>query len=237
MGLFGPNGPMPLHLSEFAHSRELNEGDRTFRAFADMFIIVSLASFYRASANGDPVISMDRPGQNRFDLYVGAIPGIGPAAFRDRDAMPDAAKRFNAAALAMQTRPATAFVDLLESYFRLPFRILELVGEWLALAHEDCSRLGLAACQLGESAILGDEIWSCRRRFRIVCGPLSLSDFERLLPGESAVPTLFSIVRNFVGDEFAWDLQLIIRKGGRPWNRTRGGRPTWVDDVARVTRP
>ncbi len=28
-GLFGPNGPLPLHLTEYARSRERNEGDAT----------------------------------------------------------------------------------------------------------------------------------------------------------------------------------------------------------------
>ena len=36
LGLFGPNGPLPLHLTEYAYDREHNFGDRTFRCFADV---------------------------------------------------------------------------------------------------------------------------------------------------------------------------------------------------------
>lgn len=217
-GLFGPNGPMPLHVSEFVHGRELNHGDRTFHAFANAFHHRLLSLFYRASVNGEPTINMDRPADNRFDLFVGAILGVGPDALRNRDAMPDAAKLHNSALLSMQTRPAEGLVDLLENYFHLPFSMHELVGEWLTLADEDQSRLGLSerACTLGESAILGREIWNCQHRFRIVCGALSLADFSRLLPGANSVGALLAVVRNYVGDEFAWDIQLVLKKDDVP---------------------
>src|SRR5690606_3421155 len=45
-GLFGPNGPLPLHLTEYAHSRELNFDDPTFRRFADVFHHRLLPLFY-----------------------------------------------------------------------------------------------------------------------------------------------------------------------------------------------
>ena len=35
-GLFGPQGPLPLHLTEYARNRRRNERDTTFIAFADM---------------------------------------------------------------------------------------------------------------------------------------------------------------------------------------------------------
>lgn len=230
-GIFGPNGPMPLHISEFVHGRELNEGDRTFRGFANMFHHRLASLFYRATADTEPTISMDRPGQNRFDLYVGALLGIGPEAFRNRDAMPDRAKLHNAGLLSLQTRPALALVDLLENYFDQPFAVKELVGEWMTLAAEDRSKLGVAdgACVLGQSAILGDEIWGCQHRFRTVCGPLSLTDFERLLPGETEVSALFAAVRNYVGDEFAWDIQLVLCKDDVPGTTLgRDGRLGWT---------
>src|SRR5690606_2731069 len=36
LGLFGPHGPLPLHLTEYAHSRALNHDDPTLRRFADV---------------------------------------------------------------------------------------------------------------------------------------------------------------------------------------------------------
>ena len=36
LGLFGPNGPLPLHLTEYAHDRRHNFRDRTFASFAEI---------------------------------------------------------------------------------------------------------------------------------------------------------------------------------------------------------
>ncbi|MGH7436859.1 MAG: type VI secretion system baseplate subunit TssG, partial [Polyangiaceae bacterium] len=37
LGLWGPQGPLPLHLTEYARDRARNAGDRTLVAFADLF--------------------------------------------------------------------------------------------------------------------------------------------------------------------------------------------------------
>jgi type VI secretion system protein ImpH len=218
LGLFGANGAMPIHISEYIYGREINHGDKTLRCFADIFHHRILSLFYRVCASVEPTFNMDRPDENRFDLFIGALAGIGPDAFRDRDALPDATKLFNVAGLALQTRPAEGLRTLLEDYFELDFSIDEMVGEWLPLAADDRLYVGRAgsACTLGVTTILGSHIWSCQHKFRIACGPLSLVDFKRLLPGEESVNALIAAVRNYVGDEFAWDLQLILKEHETP---------------------
>src|SRR5262245_23200901 len=54
LGLFGPHGPLPLHLTEYAHDRITNARDDTLAAFADIFHHRMLALFYRAWANTRP---------------------------------------------------------------------------------------------------------------------------------------------------------------------------------------
>ena len=234
-GLFGPNGPLPTHLSEHVHSRELNYNDATARRFADMFHHRLISLFYRASSSAEPAFSYDRPDANRFDLFVGATFGIGPQSLRNRDAMADSAKRYHAGQLSLQTRPAEALVDLVEDYFQLPFRIEEFVGEWLKLASEDRTALSPGrACTLGQDAVLGREIWNCQHRFRLVCGPLTLAEFERLLPGGGSIDALLAVVRNFAGEEFAWDLQLELIRDEVPIVRLgesgRLGWTTWLGE-------
>ena len=57
MGLFGPNGPLPLHLTEYAYERQLHDGDRTLGAFADIFHHRMIALLYRAWAQAQPAIA------------------------------------------------------------------------------------------------------------------------------------------------------------------------------------
>lgn len=76
-GLLGPNGPLPLHLTEYVRERELHEGDKTLVRFLDIFHHRLLTLFYRAWAQAQPVVNLDRPRQDRFALYIGAGFGIG----------------------------------------------------------------------------------------------------------------------------------------------------------------
>ena len=59
-GLFGPDGPLPLHLTEYARDRMRNWRDATFQRFADVFHHRALSLFWRAYADSRPTISFDR---------------------------------------------------------------------------------------------------------------------------------------------------------------------------------
>ena len=74
-GLFGPQGPLPLHLTEYARNRRRNERDGTLIAFANLFTHRLMGLFYRAWAAGQPAPSFDRPEQDAFERKVAALSG------------------------------------------------------------------------------------------------------------------------------------------------------------------
>ena len=78
-GLFGPHGPLPLHLTEYARNRLRQAGDPTFARFADIFHHRLLSLFYRAWANAQPTVNLDRPESDRFADYVGGAHRTGDA--------------------------------------------------------------------------------------------------------------------------------------------------------------
>jgi type VI secretion system protein ImpH len=249
-GLFGPNGPLPLHLTEYARDRERNEDDPTLRAFADIFHHRLLIMFYRAWASGKPAVSLDRAEPRRIDTYVGSTFGIGAPAFRGRDSLPDEARLHMAGRLALQTRPAEGLLAILQDFFRLPFRIVEFVGEWLHLSHKDWMRLGAtgSAGTLGKDAVIGSSVWNCQHKFRIVCGPLRLEDFTRLLPGQESLLRLRDGVRSYVGLSVDWDLNLVLdsadvprlslgKSGALGWTTWLGERQTTADADEVLIRP
>lgn len=217
-GLFGPDGPLPLHLTEFARDRRRNHGDRTFQAFADLFHHRMLSLFYRAWANSRPTVSFDRPDQDRFAHYVRALIGLATPGLRDRDAMPDLTKLHFAGLLAAQPRNAEGLGQILSAFFAVPVRVESLVGAWLSLPDADYTRLsdGHATSELGKTALLGKRVWSRQHKFRIVFGPLGLADYRRLLPGGLSLDRLIPIVRNYAGDTLIWDVALILRAGEVP---------------------
>jgi type VI secretion system protein ImpH len=232
LGLFGPNGPLPLHLTEYARERDRNHGDATFRRFADIFHHRYVQLFYRAWAEAQPVTHADRPADDRFALYVGAFGGLGLDALRGRDAMPDEVRLHWAGLLAMASRPAEGLARILAGFFEIPVRIEEHVGHWIRLPRASLSRLGGEDAVLGSAATLGERVWDVAGKFRVVAGPVDLATFRRLLPGEPSLERVRAIVRAWTGDEMWWDLKVILRRADVPPARLDQrcglGRTTWL---------
>lgn len=214
-GLLGPNGPLPLHLTEYARARLLNAGDATFVRFLDMLNHRFLMLFYRAWAQARPTVSLDRPREDRFMIYVGALEGLAGSRMRERDEIGDFAKLFFAGLLGRQVRNRDGIIALLISYFRVPVEIDEFAGHWMRIPVRDQTRLsagdtGDASAQLGVGAVLGARIWDRQHKFRIRLGPLTLSQYESFLPGGKAIGRLVAWVRQYFCFELEWDVRLVL---------------------------
>ncbi len=231
-GLFGPMGPLPLHLTEYARDRRRNHRDTTMIAFANTFTHRLMTLFYRAWAAGQPAPSFDRPEQDPFERKVAAISGFHGKGMAKRDLMPDMAKRYFAGHLASGTKTAEGLVSLLQSFFDAEVHLQQFVGAWLDLEPDDRWQLGKAA-GLGQSTSIGTRVWSRASKFRILVGPLSLEEYRRFLPGQGAIERLEAIVRNFAGDALDWDVNVILRATDVPRVALGGanaalGHTTWV---------
>ncbi|MBL8260720.1 MAG: type VI secretion system baseplate subunit TssG [Candidatus Competibacteraceae bacterium] len=234
LGLFGPQGPLPTHLTEYARARARNDGDRTFAGFADVFHHRMLCLFYRAWADVQPTVSYDRPDTDRFHVYVGAQFGLGMPSLWNRDAAPDLAKLHYAGRLVGQTRNPEGLEAILGDFFKLPVAVETFVGHWLVLDDVSRCRLGEtpATGALGLTAVIGERVWDCQHKFRIVIGPTSLAEFQRFLPGSDSLRRLVAWVRNYVGEELSWDVNLVLKKEEVPplvlGAETRLGWTTWL---------
>jgi type VI secretion system protein ImpH len=230
-GLFGPDGPLPLHLTEYARDRRRNHADPTFQRFADLFHHRALSLFYRAWADARPTVSFDRPDEDRFADYVSALIGLATPGLRGRDAMPDLTKLHFAGLLSAQTRPPEGLAQILSAFFGMPVRVESFCAAWLGLPESDRTRLGGGAetAELGKTALLGARVWSRQHKFRVVFGPLKLDEYERLLPGGLSFHRLVPIVRNYAGDVPIWDVNLVLRAREVPPIRLgRQGRLGWT---------
>ena len=239
-GLFGPNGPLPLHLTTFAHERKLHKGDETFSRFADLFHHRLLLLFYRAWAQAQPAASLDRPQEDRFADHVGALVGVGGVEWRARDALPDHARLAFAGLLSRQVRNADGLAQFLTRYLARPVRVEQFVGRWMGLQQAERTRLGgrgassrrRATAQLGVSAVLGGTVFDRQHHVRIHIGPLALDAFESLLPVGSALPAVKALIGHYIGHELGWDLRLELDKAQvpacRPGRQGRLGWTTWL---------
>jgi type VI secretion system protein ImpH len=235
-GLCGPNGALPLHLTEYVRDRIHHHDDPTFAAFLDVFHHRLLSLFYRAWADAQPTVQFDRPDTDRFAAYVGSLIGIGMPTLRDRDKFPDLAKLYYAGRLACQTRHPEGLRAMLADFFKLPVEIEEFIGQWTEIPGDCRFILGGQPenATLGVACTLGSHVWDCQQKFRITVGPVGWDDFLRLLPGSKSLERLTALVRNYIGDELLWDLNLVLKREETPsWElgQERLGQSVWMDSA------
>ena len=245
-GFLGPNGALPIHLTEYARERALYNRDRTFGRFLDMLLHRFGLFFYRAWARTQPVVALDRPDEAPIVGHLGAFLGLIEPSTRNQDALGDFPKLFFVGRLARSVRDADGLEAWLTVHFGGPVRVEQFQGHWMPLGREERTRLkrdGQPAVARG--AVLGKSVWDVQHKFRIVMGPLAWDRFAALLPGGKALQQLRALVRQFVGFEFAWDLRLILKGEDVPsWTlsasrdrRTgRLGQTAWLKDSRNARR-
>jgi type VI secretion system protein ImpH len=240
MRYIGPNGPLPVHLSDFIQERALNRNDPTWLAFLDGFTHRFALHFYRAWAQARPAVALDRPDEDNFRRYVGAFIGMGTAGRQNRDAINDDARLHFSGWLARQARSKDSVEAVLAGYFGIPVKLEQWVGHWITLAADDATRLGrgVASRSLGMGAVMGIRVWDRQHRVRVHLGPLTVAQYLLFLPGGSARNVLQRWMQQLLGDEYYWDALLILREKEVPAARlgvaSKLGWTSWMGDRQRV---
>ncbi len=231
LGLWGPQGALPLHLTEFARERMRSHNDPTFARFADLFHHRLLLSFYRSWRMAQPTASRDRQLRDRFRTYVGALVGLGSPAMQDRNSVPDDSKRFFSGPLSRGARNADGLADLLGAYLRLPVRVETFSPRWMPLPPEQRSALarGRDGARLGVGAVLGRRVYDAQHHFTIRIGPAPLADYEQLLPGAPWNPRVRDWVLQYVGEEYGVRATVSVHANEVPRIRLgKAGRLGWT---------
>lgn len=247
-GLFGPNGPLPLHLTEFVQERTLHYKDETMARFCDIFQHRMILLSYRAWADCQSTTSLDNAGRDHFGRYASSLIGLGQPSLKARDSVPDHLKLHHAGHLARLTRNPEGLVRALSALVRVPVVLVEFCRQWLRMADEDLTRLssiavagdgsqhkielGAASSRLGQGAIIGSMVPDVQHKFRLRLGAMSLADFERYLPGGIRFLQVRDWVRNYIGVELAWDAQVVLKRDEVPsvrlGNYGQLGWTTWL---------
>ncbi len=212
LGMLGPNGPMPQHITEFARDRLYNSHDPSLARFLDVFNHRILTLFYRAWSATQKSVDFDRPDESRFANFIGSLFGIGMRPLRDRDLIPDRAKLYFSGRLAAHARNAEGLEAILSDFFGVRTEVREFQGFWMTLPRENQCRLGESPStgSLGQTAIAGARIYDAQLKFRIRMGPMTRADLERIMPNGQAFQRIKTWVRNYIGEELFWDLQCVL---------------------------
>jgi type VI secretion system protein ImpH len=217
MGLTGLLGVLPRHYTELLLER-VRHKDQTLRDFLDLFNHRLISLFYRAWEKYRFPIAYERAmvqqeGYDRFSLHLFDLLGLGTRGLRGRLEVEDEALLFYAGLLAQHPHSASALEELLQDYFGIPVQVTQFVGQWLTLSEANRSRLGLREGNnaLGVNAVAGSRVWDQQGKFRLHLGPLTYDEFCRFLPSGEAFAQLISLTRFYAGQEWDFDVQLILK--------------------------
>jgi type VI secretion system protein ImpH len=212
LGMFGPQGALPLTTTEETY-HWLLERDDAFPRFADIFQRRFLALFFRAWADARPIAQHDRPDADRFIAYIGSIIGVGTPPYRGVDSLSDFAKMEFAGLIAPKAKSASRLRRMIARLFDVKVQIDEFVGSWLVMEKSECSRLGLAGSALGRDCVVGSMVLSVRDKFRVRVFVKNFAQYTSFLPGAELARQIADAVFLHLGDEFDWDMELAIPAG------------------------
>jgi type VI secretion system protein ImpH len=233
-GLFGPQGPLPLWLTEYARERERRYDDRTLTDFLNIFHHRFVALFWKAWASSQKTVDIDRDTDGKFSTYFASVIGLGLPSLRNRDSLSDDAKLFFSGRLAPEMHNAEGLAAILQDYFGITATVNSFVGHWLRLPDDAVCRLGESkeTGVLGLTAFAGTRVWDTQLRIEIELGAMGLEDFLRLLPSGESFTRLCDWVLNYAGFEYLWRVRLILDKTEVPSARLgqfgQLGWSTWL---------
>jgi type VI secretion system protein ImpH len=250
IGLLGPEGPMPLHLTRwvldrlsqrwFAGGAEGATTDSTFVDFANMLQHRMIALYYRAWADNRPEVQAERGAGGRLGAALAALAGTGLSGAPDGDAALGATMWRQATTLGHQVQGPERLTKVLADYLGVAVHLREFVGFWTPIPVPLQTRLGTAHAALGRGAVIGPRSFQRQNRIELVLGPLTLLQYERFLPGAERLAGLKRAVRAVIGDGLAVDIRPLLAGDAVPEARigeARLGRTTWLSPRMRRDAP
>ena len=207
-GLFGPNGALPLSLTEYVHERSHHYYDLTMQRFADIFHDRLISRFYRAGTTSQAAASYARERGATLGSAAAALSGVPSP--RTGAILPAPAPVTHARDLAEKNRPGT-LQHLLEQFFELPVTVREHSPCHLPIREEYRCQLGrTGTCELGRSTLLGDRQRSISEQVTLEIGPISYKQYSRFLPGSTGHRRLQTWLRLMSSRPLSWKLRFHI---------------------------
>jgi type VI secretion system protein ImpH len=241
IGLLGPEGPMPLHLTRWVMNRLSNRwfggaaggatSDTTFLDFANLLQHRMMALYWRAWADARPDIAVVHGTGGRVSAMARALAGLGLPKTETGDRRIDGPKLHHATSLVQEAQAPERLTTFLETVLGLPVRLEEFVGAWVDVPEHLQTRLGRAHAGLGTAAVAGARVFDRASRAEIRIGPLAWDQFIDFLDDPGRWGRLRHAVIFASGKDLHFSLRLVLGKGeARParLGEARLGRTAWL---------
>ena len=245
LGMTGPMGPLPTHLTELAIFERRRKGATPFADFLDLLSARALQRFYQAWSESDPCAQADRPADDRFAGYIGAVSGAADLNFVDAGsrAAPSAIgdefdgwRSLPYAGHLAALRSAAAVGDLLSHLLERKVRVVEAVGRWRHIPDDARTRLGGIHAALGRGATAGAKFYAVEFDVGFEIAVRSMTELEDMLPGGHANRLLGQAARAALPKHLDWRARVIILETAIAPARLGAARLGWTSWIAPTGR-
>jgi type VI secretion system protein ImpH len=243
-GLVGPGGVLPRHYTAWVDA-ESRKSSTALHGFFDLLSRRFTGLYVKAGAKYKPTRN-----PRHAEQILSAAVGLGTPRLTDALVTPLQALLFHAGGLAARARSAERLRGMLSEETGGEVRIVEFAGGWVRLPPTEQTRLSAPGMpglhtRLGVDAALGAQVWDASARFLVNLGPLSLPDFQALLPGAPLHTRLVELIRLQVGleEDFAFNPVLAADQvpalclGGLGTGSAQLGWTSWLTSPRQRTRP
>lgn len=213
MGLAGALGALPTHYTHLLSDPGLRNQTAPVRDFLDIFNHRLISLFYRAWEKYRFAIAYERGEPDAFSQDLFCLIGMGTGGLQRRLGISDEILLYYAGLLSQRPRSAVGLEGILQDYFGVPVTVDQFTGEWFLMNVDALTSLGLGGQnnQLGVNAALWERVWDPQARFRVKFGPLTYQQFQDFLPTSDAYRHAVELTRFYVGEEFSFDVQPVLK--------------------------
>jgi type VI secretion system protein ImpH len=241
LGLLGPEGAMPLHITRWVLSRlsdrwftEGNDAasDTTFLDFCNLMQHRMMALYWRGWADARPEVQIEHGSAGRVQALIEALAGVALPGTKPKG--PDGQTRLklrHATSLGRQVHSVERLTAYLGDVLEAPVTLVEFLGTWTDIPPRLQSRLGQQHAGLGRSAVVGARSFQRQTLVELRVGPLPLARFTEFLADPALTARLRHAIRHAMGREMEFNLRLVLAKDDIPDTRlghSQLGRTAWL---------
>lgn len=204
-GLTGALGALPAVYTEWMIERYYRYGDKTAKAFLDIFNHRLHSLRYLAWQKYHYYAMAESSEARPLSLAIRSLTGVAHSVPSLRE------ERF-AELFAHSVRSLLNLETWLKHSFSVPAKVTPFTGEWRTMEPGLCCCLGHSAQTLGDAPMLGSVYWDLQSHFTVTLGPVAMHDASLFLPQGKHYESLWSHIRDYVGIGLDFDIDLLIEK-------------------------
>jgi type VI secretion system protein ImpH len=232
LGLYGHSSPLPTFYSEELLD-EATLDESVSRDFLDIFNHRIFALFYRCSLKYSLFFQLMEEAGSEVEERLFCLAGLGSPLLREdmEIAVPlcrylGLITQYPHSACGLETILRDAFSGVL-------VEVVQCIKRTVKIPPHQLISVGSNGCSLGIDSCIGGEVEDATGQFRLRIGPVSLEDFNRMLPGNPLNEKLIAMTRFYLVEPLQFDIELILAENEcRPirigMEMSRLGLDAWV---------